>query len=259
MKSLQRPGSVNPGQRHSGATAGAVRSSAPARRGLAALALVSAAVAATPALAVEAAGDNTVRVGMYFVHYSASANDLAGPYTPPGINLRVESVNTPYAAYLRHLTGDWDMELAAGVPPTTHTFGVGPAKLGSVPFNGQEVATARWFSPTLFLVRNFRAPTEALRPYVGLGFNYTHFYERNATAAGDAVNGGPTSTGLTDSFGPAATAGLSYRFTPRISVNGSYSVARIRSQYSSNTAGIVRSTLVDFHPSSWVLAVGYSF
>jgi outer membrane protein len=202
---------------------------------------------------------NTLRAGYYFVHYSATANNLSGPFTPAGINLSVNNVNTPYFAYLRRITDHLQLEVAAGVPPTTHTIGRGPAFLGSVPFNGQEVATAKWFSPSVLLDYSFFEERARFRPYVGAGFNYTHFYDRYSTAAGNAANGGPTTTDLTDSFGPAGTAGLSYRFTDRISAIASFSIATVRSNYDSNTSGIDRRTTVDFHPTTWVLAVGYSF
>src|SRR3974390_536814 len=127
------------------------------------------------------ANPNTVRAGIYLVHYSASAPDLSGPYTPAGINLRVEHVNTPYLAYLRDFNNHWTFELAAGIPPTTHTYGVGPDKVGSVPFNGQEVATAKWFAPTFLLEYNFFDHAAAFRPFVGAGMNYTHFYDRKST------------------------------------------------------------------------------
>jgi len=202
---------------------------------------------------------NTVRVGEYFVRYSASAPDLQGPFTPPGINLSVDHVNTPYFAYLRRLAPAWELEFAFGVPPTTHTRGVGPAYLGSIPFNGQEVATAKWFSPTLLLEYKFRDEHEKFRPYVGVGVNYTHFYERNSTAAGNAANGGPTVTDLSNSIGPAATAGLSYKFTDHINAIASYSIAQVDSNYRSITAGVVRSTTIHFNPETFVVAVGYSF
>jgi outer membrane protein len=202
---------------------------------------------------------NTVRAGMYFVKYNSSASDLSGPFTPAGINLRVDHVNTPYFAYLRRLTSSWSLELAAGVPPETHTRGVGPATLGSVPFNGQEVATAKWFSPSVLLEYNFLEESSAFRPYAGVGFNYTHFYERNSTAAGDAANGGPTKTYLSDSVGPAATVGVSYKFTRQWNVIASYSIAQVNSEYNSNTAGVSRRTEVHFNPTTWVAAVGYSF
>lgn len=202
---------------------------------------------------------NEVRVGYYFVHYSASANDLSGPFTPPGINIEVQHVNTPYFAYLRRLTEHWQLELAGGVPPTTHTVATGPATVGSVPLNGEVVATARWFSPSVLLEYNFFPEHDPLRPFVGAGFNYTKFYERNSTAAGDAVNGGPTSTSLSDSFGPAATAGLTYRFLQHFTLTGSFSIATVKSNYVSDTSGIYRTTTVNFHPTTWVLSVGYKF
>jgi outer membrane protein len=223
------------------------------------LAALVAGLLSSTASADDAVPANTLRVGMYFVKYNASAANLSGPFTPPGINLRVDHVNTPYFAYLRRLSAAWELELAAGVPPTTHTRGVGPATLGSVPFNGQEVATAKWFSPTVLLEYKFLEESSAFRPYVGGGVNYTHFYERNSTAAGDAANGGPTRTYLSDSVGPAATVGISYKFTKHCNAIASYSVAQVNSHYNSVTSGISRTTDVHFNPGTWVAAVGYSF
>jgi outer membrane protein len=223
------------------------------------IAVVAGALTVLPAHADDSVPSNTVRVGEYFVRYSASAQNLQGPFTPPGINLSVDSVNTPYFAYLRRLSPAWELEFAFGVPPTTHTRGVGPAYLGSVPFNGQEVDTAKWFSPTVLIEYKFRDEHEAFRPYVGAGVNYTHFYERNSTAAGNAANGGPTAVDLSNSLGPAATAGLSYKFTDRINAIASYSFAKVDSDYRSITAGVVRTTSIHFNPRTFVVAVGYSF
>ena len=99
----------------------------------------------------DAAPANEVRVGAYFVQYSTKAHDLSGPFTPSGINLRVGNVTTAYLTYVRHLDDNWGLELAGGIPPTAKTYGKGPATVGSVPFNGQEVATAKWFAPSLLL------------------------------------------------------------------------------------------------------------
>jgi len=202
---------------------------------------------------------NEVRLGAYFISYASTASDLSGPFTPPGINLRVGDVTTPYLAYLRSVAPHWTLELAAGVPPTTHTYGKGPATVGSVPFDGQEVATAKWFSPSLLLEYKFLDPSRAFQPFVGAGINYTRFYDLNSTPAGDAANGGPTRITLSSSIGPAATVGASYRITREISVMASYSVAGINSDYRSDTAGVVRTTTVHFNPRTWVAAVGYSF
>ena len=163
------------------------------------------------ACAQDATPANEVRVGAYFVHYQASATDLSGPFTPAGINIRVGNVTTLYLAYLRNLDSHWTVELAGGIPPTTRTYGKGPATVGSVPFNGQEVAKAHWFSPSLLLDYKFLDASSPLRPYVGAGINYTRFYKLESTPAGDAANGGPTRVSLSSSWGPAGTIGMSWQ------------------------------------------------
>jgi len=202
---------------------------------------------------------NELRVGAYFVHYASTAHDLSGPFTPAGINLRVGDVTTPYIAYIRNLDPNWSLELAGGIPPTARTYGKGPATVGSVPFNGQEVATAKWFAPSLLLDYRFMDASSALRPFVGLGVNFTRFYKLDSTPAGDAANGGPTRVRLSSSWGPAGTVGASYRITNQISLHASYSLARVNSNYRSDTSGVIRETSIRFNPRAWIVALGYSF
>ncbi|MDP9066561.1 MAG: hypothetical protein M3O06_11945, partial [Pseudomonadota bacterium] len=49
---------------------------------------------------------------------------------------------------------------------------------------------------------------DAVAPYVGVGVNYTTFYNRRSTAQGNAALGGPTRLLLTSSVGPAGTLSL---------------------------------------------------
>jgi outer membrane protein len=200
-----------------------------------------------------------VRLGAFFAHNETKANDLSGPFTPPGINVRVDDSSGVYGSLLRNLDTHWTLELAGGVPPTVKSFGKGPAKAGSIPFDGQEVATAKWFSPTLLIDYKFLERTDALRPYVGIGINYTRFYDLRSTATGDAINGGPTSVKLSRSVGPVGAVGATYQVTPAISLTASYSLLRVNSHYSSDTAGIVRTTTIHFNPRVAVLAAGFSF
>jgi outer membrane protein len=226
--------------------------------------IVTLAVGAALALAAsgafaDQAGPNDVRLGMYFVHYEADASDISGPYAPPGLNVHLDNVETLYVAYVRSLSSHIDAELAFGYPPLTKTEGRGPATLGSVPYNGQVISTARWVAPTLLLEYVFGSPSSRLRPYVGVGVNYTKFVNRQSTAAGNAASGGPTSISLTASVGPAATAGLSYEITDRWHVYASYSVAQVNSKLTADTAGILRTSEIHFWPNTLVISAGYSF
>jgi outer membrane protein len=203
---------------------------------------------------------NTVRVGMYAVFYHTSANDVKGPFVPPGVTADVGNVQTVYLAYLRRLSEHFELELAGGVPPRTDTIGKGPAKLGSVPWNGVTVGTVKWLSPSVLLDYMFCKETSRFRPYVGAGINYTHFYDRQINAAGDAALGGPTKVYLDDSVGPAATIGLYYRVTDHFNVITSFSAAQIETKLVAHTVGVTRtSDRVNFNPQAIVFALGYSF
>src|SRR5579863_2645720 len=219
---------------------------------------VAAALAGSGAYA-DQAGPNDVRLGMYFVHYEAEADNISGPYVPPGLNVHLDNVETLYVAYVRSLSSHFDVEVAFGYPPLTKTEGRGPATLGSVPYNGQVISTARWVAPTLLVEYVFGSPSARLRPFVGVGVNYTKFVARQSTAAGNAASGGPTSIALPASVGPAATAGLSYELTERWHVYASYSVAQVNTKLKADTAGVIRTSEIHFWPNTLVISAGYSF
>jgi len=203
--------------------------------------------------------NNTLRVGEYWIFYHVYANDVQGPYVPSGTNLSVKNNSTPYLAYLRRLSTHFAAELTLGIPPLTKTYGKGPAAVGSVPYNGVQITSARWFAPSALLEYVFFDDTHKLRPYIGAGVNYVWFYSRQQTAAGNAAVGGPTAITLPYSIGPAATAGLNFQLTPRWSIVASYSAARVKSNFVAHTEGVARTSTISFGPQTAVLAAGFSF
>lgn len=218
------------------------------------LALVSATAAAQDPMPM-----NSARIGVYFLSYHTSGSDITGPMTPPGLNTRLVSNQTLYLAYVRTLSKHFELELAFGVPPTTRTKGSGPATVGSVPYDGVEISSAKWASPTLLLNYVFFDETARFRPYIGVGMNHTAFYERRSTAAGDAIAGGPTRISLTASTGIAGTVGLNYRMKDNWHLYASYSMSHVASDLKADTAGLVRTSHISFGPRAFVLSMGYSF
>ncbi|HUD25868.1 MAG TPA: OmpW family outer membrane protein [Burkholderiaceae bacterium] len=203
---------------------------------------------------------NDVRVGLYAVFYHTAADDIQGPFTPKGVTADVGNLQTVYLAYVRRLSPHFELELTAGVPPTSDTIGKGPAKLGSVPWNGQTVGTVKWLSPSVLLEYMFGEESAALRPFVGAGINFTHFYDRKVNANGQAALGGPTSISLNNSIGPAGTLGLYYRVLQHWHLVASFSAAQVESKLTTNTDGVIRrSNRVNFDPQTIVASVGYSF
>jgi outer membrane protein len=213
---------------------------------------------AAPALADDVPA-NSARIGLYSVFYHVSADDLSGPYVPPGANIDAKNVETLYLAYVRRLSPHFDVELAVGYPPLQKTVGKGPATLGSVPYDGQVIATARWLAPTLLVEYMFLSENSKLRPYIGAGVNYTTFYDRDSTAQGNAASGGPTRLSLSPSVGAAGTAGLAYNIAGNWNLYASYSVSQVKTKLEADTAGVIRTTHISFGPQALVLSVGYSF
>src|SRR6202167_4076645 len=207
----------------------------------------------------DAIPNNTFRIGEYWLFYHVYADNLSGPFVPAGANLTVKNVQTPYLAYLRRLSPHFTVELAFGIPPLTKTYAKGPATVGSVPYNGQEISSARWLAPSLLMDYVFFDDSYKLRPYLGVGLNYVVLYDRNSTAAGNAVAGGPTSVSLSNSIGPAVNVGLNYQITRNWSVIASYSAARVQSQLDAHTGGVDRTSNISFGPQTFVVAAGFSF
>jgi outer membrane protein len=203
--------------------------------------------------------DNIVRVGLYSVFYHTRVDDVSGPFTPSGLKATVPNINTLYFAYLRRLTAHFQVELTAGLPPQTDIVGRGPNYVGSVPYNGQVLGHVDWFSPSVVLHYVFFDESATWRPYVGAGVNYTHFFDREVDAQGRAVLGGPTSISQSNSIGPAGSIGLSYRPKEHWQVTASLNAARVKSDLTLDTAGVVRHTTADFRPVAFIFAMGYSF
>lgn len=215
----------------------------------------------TAACAEDTPPANTLRVGMYAIFYHVTAENIQGPFIPPGVNLNVDlkDTQTAYFAYIRRLSSVLDLELAFGVPPQTSTIGKGPNKVGSVPYNGVEIATAKWLAPSAILEYRFLKEDSAFQPYVGVGINYTTFYDRKVTPGGEQVIGGPTRLSLSASVGPVGTVGLKYQPHTRWSVFASYSISSVDSNLATDTAGEIHTTRVHFGPQAFVFGAGYSF
>jgi outer membrane protein len=196
---------------------------------------------------------------MYAIFYHVTANDIQGPFTPPGVNVDLKNTQTAYFAYVRRLNSFLDLELAFGVPPKTTTVGKGPATVGSVPYNGQEIATSKWLAPSALLEYKFLNEDSAFRPYIGVGINYTQFYDRQVTVAGQRAIGGPTRLSLSASVGPVGTVGIKYQPRTHWQVILSYNISSVDSNLKTDTAGEIHTTRVHFGPQALVFAAGYSF
>src|SRR5690606_40775926 len=103
---------------------------------------------------------------------------------------------------------------------------------GSVLAGAGKLGSTKHLPPTVTL-QYFPLPaSSAVQPYVGVGFNYTTFFQEDTTStlvdtfsavAGAQVNS--VDMKLDDSFGLAAEIGVDYMVTDRIAINAAISYA----------------------------------
>lgn len=230
-----------------------------AKNHLRSLSIAALLLAASSAWSDDKIPNNTIAVGSYWIFYNVHADNLAGPFVPANAGLDVKNVETPYFAYSRRLSTHFAVELTAGIPPLTKSIGKGPGELGSVPYNNQVISTARWLAPSLLLKYVFMDDGALFRPYVGVGVNYVDFYDRDSTAAGNAVAGGPTKIELSQSWGPAGTVGVLMALPHNFGLQLSVSESRVISHLTAITGDIDRTSTISFNPKALVFAGTYSF
>ena len=226
---------------------------------------LSVALALTALLSGNAlAQSTTLKLGFVNIDPRSSATPVSGPFTPlDALSLKVQSQSTLFFSAAMAIDDHWEAELALGVPPTHDVTLVvlQPAALpGSVAaLNGGLSAKVRQVAPTLFANYRFGDSANQIRPFVGVGVNYTVFDKTESTALNDAVNGGATTIKLKSSLGLAMQVGLSAKLGGPWSVTGALATAQVKTKLTTNTLGIERTSDISFKPTVLTIALGYSF
>ncbi len=207
------------------------------RAGAALCGLSAALLAATPAHAHEA-GDWLFRVGATQVRpKSSTGNALDG-----AVGLHANTSVRPSFTVTYMATKNIGIELLGAVPFQHDVRGSGAV-------SGNIVDTKQ-LPPTLSLQWHF-LPDSRIQPYVGVGLNYTRFFDTKARGAlaGNDVK-------LTDSWGVAGQVGVDYLINDRWLLNADVRYIDIDSKVKLNGSTIGRA-----HVDPWVftVAVGYRF
>lgn len=136
---------------------------------------------------------------------------------------------------------------------------IGIEVLGALPFSHDitatggasgKVADTKQLPPTISLQYHFK-PAASTRPYVGLGLNYTTFFDTNTTGA---LAG--TSLDLDDSFGLAAQAGVDIDINQDWFFNADVRYIDIETTATSSALGNID---VSIDPWVFTLGVGTAF
>jgi len=150
---------------------------------------------------------------------------------------------------------NWAVELLAATPFTHDVTIHDPNAILGV--DGVKLAEVTQLPPTLSALYYIDTGT-AFKPYVGVGINYTHFFEEEFEAA-------PKSLGLSDlqldgSFGFSVQIGADYEIDKNWSVNVSARYIDISTDATFDVAGdSIGKATVEVDPMVYSVMLGYKF
>jgi outer membrane protein len=201
-------------------------------------------LAALAASGAAQAQNHTLKLGAVRYDTHAKTNGVTGIGIPPGADATIGDATTVVLTYEYALSPNIGVELVLGVPPK-----IKATAAGSVAFLG-EVLTARNVAPTLFFTYHFGAPGNALRPYAGIGVNYTKFTNVTTPYGWDVS--------LSDSTGLAAHVGVDWALNKQWGLRASLGAVEVRSKLLATGATVLQST-IDFRPLTYSVGASFKF
>lgn len=201
-------------------------------------------LAVSASLAAQAQTD-TLKLGVIRYDTHSKTDGIRGVGVPPGADAETGDANTLLFTYERALTPNIGVELVIGVPPK-----IKARATGSVAFLGDDVLSARNVAPTLFLNYHVGELGATLRPYVGIGINYTKFTNVKSKLA-DKVE-------MSDSTGLVVHAGVDYALTKDWGLFASIAKLNVKSKLVA-TGTTVLETTIDFRPLTYSFGASYRF
>ena len=154
------------------------------------------------------------------------------------------------------LTDHVGLELLAATPfqHTVAVKGLGPGLDG-------KLADIKQLPPTLSLQYYPMESASRFQPYVGLGVNYTWFYDEELSST--RKNEGFSNLNLKNSWGWAGQVGMDYLLTDRMMVNASVWYVDIDTEATMNgpsALSVGRTKVsVDVDPWVYMVGIGYKF
>lgn len=174
-----------------------------------------------------------VRVGVHTVNPKSDNGTLAG------MKATIGSDTQPTFSLEYRFDPHWSADVLAALP-FKHT----------VRLDGTAAATTKQLPPTVGVQYRFM-PEAAVSPFLGVGINYTRFFQTRGVGP---LQGAHVS--IDSSFGAAAHAGLDFRINERWLATADVRWMRIAGDVHVNGTRVGKATV---DPLAYGLSVGYRF
>ena len=127
-----------------------------------------------------------------------------------------------------------------------------------------KIAEVKHLPPTVTMQFYPMDSSSPLQPYVGLGFNYTRFFDEELTSDFETAIGSTGKIELDDSFGYALEAGVNYNINENFMLSASVWAVGLETSatiYLPNTknAPSTAKVDVDIDPMVYMVGLGYKF
>jgi len=223
------------------------------RKTLLTASLLAAAIAAPAAQAFQA-GDIIVRAGAITVDPHESSSNIFTPATNtlPGTSATLNSDTQLGLNFAYMITDKVGIELLAATP-FSHEVGI-----KGMPLNlDGKLGDIKHLPPTVSAVYYPLDSQSAFQPYVGLGINYTTFFNEKLTD--QRQRQGFSNLNLDDSWGLAAQVGMDYILTENLMLNAQLRYIDIDTEATVDSAFGKVKVDVDVDPMVYMVGLGYKF
>jgi outer membrane protein len=211
------------------------------------LAALAVTATVTPALAYEA-GDLIVRGRIISVDPQDDSSTVSiDGGSVPASGASVNSDIMPEVDFTYMLDPHWGLELILAY--TDHEVDASGSLSGL-----NQIAETKVLPPTLTLQYHF-APTSNVRPYVGAGINYTHFFDSKVKGALDTPG---SDLDIDDSWGLAAQAGVDIDLNETWFVNFDVKYIDIDADAHIKNGASIKVD-IDVDPIVWGIGIGRVF
>ncbi len=170
---------------------------------------------------------------------SVMPNDDADPFSTVAVVPEVDDNIRPGATFVYMYTDNIGLEVLAALP-FKHDISV----------DGMGVIGETKHLPPTFSVQYYFNPQSKVRPFVGLGLNYTTFFSSKTI---DGLGG---DLDLDDSFGLAAQVGIDYDLDEKWFLTADVRYMNIETTATNSVAG---TTDVEINPTVVSVGLGYKF
>jgi outer membrane protein len=195
--------------------------------------------------------------------FGAAAHQAGDIIVRAGVAMVAPNESSPVVANIAEFGVDSDVQLGLNFGYML-TDNIGIELLAASPFSHDvslgelgKIADSKQLPPTLVAQYYFGDPQSVLRPYIGLGVNFTNFYDNEFTQ--EAKDLGLENLSLSNSWGFAAQVGLDYQIDKKWLVNASVWYAKISTDLSFDMGADHVVVDTDIDPWVYMVSVGYTF